>query len=330
MSTVTQLLWRTAGKPPGDGETAGICRVCGQENIGLPFDDWVRPTFTDWDKLVPGDILCQPCQFAFEERSELLTKAIGKWWATDTEATAANPDRVEAWQKRHKIDTIPTPQDIKLTWEWNGWCIPQRMRNYSHFVVGGEWVPLSKGNKAQMRDILLNESPTVAVIAESGQKHIIFRAVPGVIQFEEQQIPDWCGLGPLLDIVEILYSGGFSKGEIETGDYAQHQILRFGLVGWWKWEEILRRHRRTLLFSLALFLAQKSEKGEQDGKDRRIESNAPASSGAAGSSVAGNTGQLQEPLSQEHLAAVRGQREVGSLHQQPGQVHQLAMFESER
>lgn len=55
---------------------------------------------------------------------------------------------------------------------------PQRMRNYSHFVVNGRWHPLSKAAKPLMWQ-LLTQFPEVAVIAVSGQKHLIFRARPG-------------------------------------------------------------------------------------------------------------------------------------------------------
>lgn len=217
--TVTRILWRAAGRPPGEGNTASTCRICGQAGAGLPFVDWVRPTFTDWDKLLPGDVICQPCQFSFAERSELLTARVGK---------------------------------EKL----------QRMRNYSHFIVGGMWLPLSKGQKSQMAQVLLHQSPEVAVIAQSGQKHLIFRARPGIVQFEEQQIADLHGLGSLLAMVEMLY-GGFSKAEIETGAYAQHRILKFGTPAWWELEQVVRPRRQSALFELALFLAQR--KGDEDG-----------------------------------------------------------------
>jgi len=274
----THFLWQAADNPPGDGNTRGTCRVCGLLGVGLPFIDWVRPTFTDWDKLQPGDILCQPCQFAFCERSELLAARVGK-------------------EK------------------------PQRMRNYSHFVVGGEWVPLSKGDKVRMARILLEESPEVAVVAVSGQKHIIFRVQPGWWQVEEQaQLADPPTLRWHLERVEILYNGGFGKGEIETGDYAQHRIIKFGVGQWQAYEESLRPFRQSALFQLAVFLVQK--KGEQNGGTERV---TPASSGIAGRDMARDTDELQEPLPPQHLATVRGQREERGVHQQSGQVRQLSL-----
>lgn len=133
----------------------------------------------------------------------------------------------------------------------------QRMRNYSHFVRDGEWEPLSKGNKLRMREILLGEMPQVAVIAESGQKHIIFRAFPGIVQFEETRIYDLSMLASVIESIEKLYNGKFSKTEIYTGDYKQYRILDFGLKEWQQQELFLSPFRQSAVFALSLFLAQK-------------------------------------------------------------------------
>lgn len=207
----------------------GQCRFCGQASDGVSFEKWVKPTFTDFDKLQSGEIVCNACLFFFEEASPELAKRMGK-------------------EK------------------------PQRMRNYSHFIVGGEWIPLSKGNKAQMRELLLGDLfPELAAIADSGQKHIVFRASrnqtgskAGWVQFEEQKlylIPD--ELRGLLGPVELLYAE-FSKGEIETGDYAGYRILKFGMDRWLELENQIKAMRGKPIFSLALFLAQRSDDGERE------------------------------------------------------------------
>lgn len=208
--------------------TKGTCRFCHNESTGILFSNWARPTFTDHDKLGPGDIICRDCLFWFDEKSELLAEIVGK-------------DK------------------------------PQRMRNYSHFVVGGEWLPLSKANKAEMTAFFLGTPfPTMAAIAESGQKHIAFRAIcnppgstAGWVQFEEQRLfvrP--AELRQVLDTIEDLYVS-FSKSEIEAGRYSQHRIRKFGLERWQSLESQLSSIRDSLLFKLALFLAQK-RKGDND------------------------------------------------------------------
>lgn len=234
MKAIT-ILYRAASIPPQAGDVIGTCRVCGDTGQGLAFEAWVRDTFMDWDKLVPGTILCQACQFAFAETSLLLAQRVGK-------------DK------------------------------PQRMRNYSHFVVGGEWRPISKGDKRQMADILLWQAPEVAIIAISGQKHLIFRALPGWWQIEEQATrPFPAQLIGTLGTIEQLYNAGFAKVEIETGRYSQARILAFGLAAWRPLEAVLRPLRGSLSLSLALFLAQKEA---PDGSLR--DGDGPADSDVAG------------------------------------------------
>jgi hypothetical protein len=263
----------------------GKCQFCGKMTDGIAFLDWVKPTFTDFDKLQAGEIVCNDCLFYFQEASQELAAKMGK-------------DK------------------------------PQKMRNYSHFVINGEWIPLSKGNKVQMRELLLGESfPELAAIADSGQKHIVFRAgrnAPGSkagwVQFEEQKlylVPE--ELRDLLTPIEELYVG-FSKGEIETGDYAGWRILKFGLDHWLELENQVKARRGTPIFGLALFLAQRSE----DGKPGDTE----PGGGAAGGNLARDTSGLQEPLPDDDLDTVRKPGKECGIHQQPGEVCQPNLFQT--
>lgn len=136
----------------------------------------------------------------------------------------------------------------------------QKMRTYSHFVAGGEWIPLTKADKRRMRELLAS-GPEVAVIAESGQKHLILRAKPGWWQFEElSMLPDWPRVESLLAPVEELLTG-FSKAEIESGIYIPHRVVKFGLPRWRELSEPLRPVRLSAYFQLALFLARKEDAG---------------------------------------------------------------------
>jgi len=263
-----------------------ICRICGKAGEGQSFEAWVKPTFMDWDKLVPGEIICSDCLFWFEERSEELARRVGK-------------------EK------------------------PQRMRNYSHFIVAGEWIPLSKGDKTRMQALLFaSPFPELAAVAVSGQKHIAFRAqrnppgaAGGWVQVEEQALylaPD--KLRAVLATVEALYAG-FSKSEIETGDYAGYRVLKFGLEAWQSLEAVVSPQRGSLLFQLALFLAQKGTSG--DGRTQA------AGHRTAGDSMARDAGGLQKPVSDEHLGSVSRPDQERGLHKQPGQVYQLTLPEIE-
>lgn len=267
-------------------DTQGACRICGRSSTGIPFGLWVKDTFTDHDKLLPGQIVCNYCLYWFDERSADLASRVGK-------------DK------------------------------PQRMRNYSHFIRREEWFPVSKGDKPRMRELLLGDPfPELAVIAESGQKHLVFRAVrnqpgsrAGWVQFEEQRL--WvepAELRALLEIVEELYAV-FSKSEIESGDYSMGRIAKFGMERWMDLDGRIKGERGKPLFALAIFLAQRKE-GDGDGRETS------EGGGAVGADLEGNAGRLQEPLPADDLGAVREPGTERGVHQQPGEVSQLSLFET--
>ncbi len=265
----------------------GICRICGQLGEGQSFDAWVRDTFTNWDLLHPGEIICSGCLFWFEQHSTELQSRMGK-------------DK------------------------------PQKMQNYSQFIVAGAWEPVSKGDKPRMRELLLAQPfPELAAIAVSGQKHLAFRArrnpagqTSGWVQFEEQAV--WVDPGELwalLVTIEALYVT-FSKGEIETGRYFPARILAYGLARWQADEAVIQPLRKTALFGLALFLAQRKE--QEDGDDGQDADGAGGD--APGDHLAGHPAHLQEPLPDDHLGAVRERDPRRGLHQQPGDVSQPSLW----
>ncbi len=261
----------------------GICVFCGQEGSGPAFSEWVKVTFTDYDRLQDGSIVCEGCLFFLDEHSTQLQEIMGK-------------DK------------------------------PQKMRNYSHFIVAGKWIPLSKADKKRMQDLLLSPPfPELAAIAVSGQKHIVIRARrnppnsrTGFVQFEEHSIyinpPE---LKQLLHLIEYLYRG-FSKAEIETGNYNPNRIISFGFAAWSEAETQLNAWRGRPIFPLALFLAQRSENGQN--RDSQSTGSSPRSD------LEGDLPDLQEPLSNLNLDAVRGSDQERSIYQQPGEVHQLPLL----
>lgn len=279
--TTTDILWQAADKPQMKGSISGQCRVCGNPGRGIPFDQWVRKTFTNWDLLVPGNILCHACQFAFEEHSKTLAHRLCK-------------------------------DDSQYV----------RMRNYSHFVVEGEWLPLSKSDKEIMTEILLRRLWSVAIIAQSGQKHLIFRGLPNVVQFEEKRIRSLDDLEVLLATIEMLYTK-FSKTEIRDGDYSQYRILDFGLDCWQGLEAILSTHRGAKQFALGLFLAQKKE---WEVLDEQYGGIAKSYGGALMAALERHTRGLQEQVPSEHLGSVRGEYSGGSVHEQSIEVSQLDLL----
>jgi CRISPR type IV-associated protein Csf1 len=226
----TRLLYHAAGSPPVEGtESAqGLCWLCGAElsGQGVPRDQVLKDSFMDLDKCASplSPHLCPPCAWSFSERVVL-------------------PGRDK----------------------------PQRLRNYSHFVVQGRWFCLSKGQKREMQQILLHppEGEWLAVLSVSGQKHLIFRAPVSVgahvcaVQFEEQRLTYApAALDSVLTTIQSLLALGFSKTEIETGQYSAARFLKAGLAAWQNLESQLRAPRGAPLFLLALFLAQK-EQGDE-------------------------------------------------------------------
>lgn len=328
----THILWHAAGQPEYPQEQPGICRICGEQSAGVAFHAWVRDTFTNHDDLQPGDIICSECLFLFDQGSILLAKKVEKWWRTEEEAIAANSDRVAAWQKKHKTESLPSPKEIGLAERENGWCIPQRMQNYSHIVLRGEWHPLHKGQKAELL-ALLRQEPELVAIGTSGQKHIVFRARPGWWQVEEQRVAaNVAALDACLAHVNAFYTV-FSKAEIETGHYSPGRTLQYaqahGLEAFVNNEAALKQWRGTLYFELAVYLAQKEESNEQD-KDRSgaVPGTVPGGAVAADSAVAGAGQRVQTAVRTQHLGTVREQHQGRGVHVEPEQVLQLDLFQA--
>lgn len=63
---------------PKIGNTKGICRITGEESEGIPFDKWVKKTFTDYPYLQPGTIISNEALFTFNESCTILQEKVGK------------------------------------------------------------------------------------------------------------------------------------------------------------------------------------------------------------------------------------------------------------
>lgn len=149
-----------------------------------------------------------------------------------------------------------------------------RMRLYSHFVIGGQWLVFTKAHKVQMTALLLQDVfPEVVVIAESGQKHLIYRAranpvgqSAGWVQFEERSV--WLErstFASLYTCVQEMYDAGFSKTAILTGQGMFYpDELRLAIYE--KHYETISQARGTQLFELVVYLVTKSDREDQDGK----------------------------------------------------------------
>jgi hypothetical protein len=144
---------------------------------------------------------------------------------------------------------------------------PQRFRTYSHIVVGADWHLLSKAQKLEIYDLLVNADPVIAVIADSGQKHLLFKHRIGTWQFETETIMrDKKTLRMLKEMADELLAEKFSKAEILTAQYKQYKVIDYGLARWREKESIFKQYRGSTIFDLSIWLSQ--TKGEtNDGKE---------------------------------------------------------------
>lgn len=142
-------------------------------------------------------------------------------------------------------------------------CLGSRaLRNYSVFATIDR---LHHPSRSELHDILLNPPtpPFLLTIAVSGQKHLSFKAHIAYsnktfpILLEEMLIfvnPQ--ELAALIEPIEILYTE-FSKAEIESGNYNQARIKKFGIKRWEELESQISPQRGRRLFKLAVFIARR-------------------------------------------------------------------------
>lgn len=148
---------------------------------------------------------------------------------------------------------------------WVGAEKPQKMRNYSHIVdASGVWHPLTKSHKKRIYEFLVGENPKAVVIADSGQKHLCFRARPGWWNFEGINLePNRAELIEITDAARALYEMGFSKSEIASGNYSLRALSRAGdFRKVLEIEKALAPRRGSSYFTLTLFLLSINKKEE--------------------------------------------------------------------
>lgn len=127
---------------------------------------------------------------------------------------------------------------------------PLSWRSYSHVVAMGiHACPVRSGWQRWLFEP--PPPPFVYVIAESGQKHLLFRAEAAherdlyPVQVEEDRI--WVQPGPLrecVDAVELGLRMGFTREEIASGRYSQGRLAKAGLAEWRRWEDRMASWRQ--------------------------------------------------------------------------------------
>lgn len=146
---------------------------------------------------------------------------------------------------------------------------PQKARNYSLFLTSGPEdhkcaLALSKAQKREMATLLLDDAgvPEVAIVAVSGQKHLVFKArvnppgqQAGWVMFEEQHLwLDQRQFAVLFNAVQALYRARYSKEAIETGRYTFYPDS--DRATWREYDPVVRTRRGSVDLSLAVYLVQ--------------------------------------------------------------------------
>lgn len=66
-----EIIYKCSSQPIY-GTTIGVCRITGKQATGIPFEKWVKKTFTDYAYLLPGNIISNAAAFCFDESSAEL------------------------------------------------------------------------------------------------------------------------------------------------------------------------------------------------------------------------------------------------------------------
>lgn len=228
MTNATRFAWECIGSPRWEppevkrGERYGTCAecwLCGgpTEGKGWPWRTAISPTFTNHTLAAApwSDTVCQPCAYM----------SSGDAWR---EYVATRPD--QGWKSVHP-----------LSW-----------RTYSHvFAASGlHYSP----KRDEWKGVLLDPPapPFLMLVAESGQKHIVFRGQvaydPAIypLQLEETRVfVQRDQLARCIEQFEELLHMGFTRDEVATGRYSQGRVGKAALNDWWAAEERMAMWRHS-------------------------------------------------------------------------------------
>lgn len=214
----------------------------------------------------------------------------------------------------------------------------KRFRTHSHLVANGKWMPCTKAQKPLMREFLLSDhnGPWLAVLAESGQKFLAWRAPvnfgngPFKVRLEEQNIEtNKEELTFLIDLITTLLTAGFSKSAIQSGVYNQNTIKKnYDLYT--QAEPQLKEFRGQSVLDLALYLSQKEEWIEPiqqaEGEVINVRNNGKSSRSSISDPPLDELEYMGKEASQV-LADTRGCDQGSSVYNDSKQFRQLNLFE---
>lgn len=241
MTTFARLAWESHDRPPPLDledkvkDRAEPCYLCGESCAGVgavPRKVAILTTFNDGPVARCGlsKWVCVPCVWSQKARVD----------------------------ERRKDGLSPGGKPKLAPW----------IRCFTVWSDGVTHHILDKGQRDQIAALILADHPRPwgCAVSDSGQKQLIWRTpvnAPGeerAVRLEEQLISFHRGpVQRLLSLMNALLAAGFSKGELEGGDYQSKKILAFGVERWRKAEEKLKAMRGSGPFALAHWLCWREE-----------------------------------------------------------------------
>lgn len=298
MTTFARLAWQSHGRPPpldlGDKvkDRPEPCYLCGEScaTVGaVARKVAILATFNDGPAARCGlsSWVCVPCVWSQKARVD----------------------------ERRKDGLSPGGKPKRSPW----------IRCFTVWSDGESHRILDKGQRDQIAALLLADHSRQwgCAVSDSGQKQLIWRSPvnpPGehrAIRLEEQLITYRREhLRRLLGLMNALLAAGFSKGELEGGDYQSRKILAFGVERWQRAEQILKAHRGAGPFALAHWLCWREESAFEP-KETRGNQTGPGGPGGGDSAMP--AGQRRPPKDVgAHPVGARGRGRVGG---QLGKAH---------
>lgn len=219
-TNAARFAWESLGSPPWPGPEEGIAGPCWLCGGGEPTGGWPRtavisPSFTNHPLAAApaSDAVCQACAYMLS----------GASWKAYVDA---GPDR--GLKAVHP-----------LSW-----------KSYSHvFAAGLHECPTRQSWRAWLE--APPEPPFLFLLAESGQKHIIFRARVSHsrgdywVQVEEDSVlVNRSALVDVIALFEGMLALGFTRDEIRTGNYSQGRLLK-ARSEWRALESAMGKWRQT-------------------------------------------------------------------------------------
>ena len=189
----------------------------------------------------------------------------GRCWLCGCETETGHPKKkiIKPTFTDHDLAAIPWSE---VVCEHCTWALSYReLRNYSILATGdGLYHP----TRAQIREVILSppDPPFLLCVAESGQRWLHFKSCVNLtnkgfaVRMDNFDVIVGSELFKrALEPVEEIYQT-FTKAEIKSGNYQSHRIREFGMERWEQLERVLAPTRKSSLFQLVLFVAQREKK----------------------------------------------------------------------